>query len=67
MGFSWCFSRLATMLEWREKEHELDDALALNDDVLVNVLHECGLYKLFLCPNMRSHPLLLQHLVDMWD
>lgn len=34
---------------------------------MVNVLYECGLYKLFLCLNMRSQPLLLQHLVDMWD
>ena len=48
-------------------EHDLNDALALNDDVTVNVLHECGLHKLFLCLNMRSQPLLLQQLVDMWD
>ena len=42
MCFSWCFGRLATMLEWWEREHELDDALALNDNVMVNVLRECG-------------------------
>ena len=65
--FSWCFGRFAMMLEWWEKEHELDDALALNDDVTVNVLRECSLYKFFFCLNMRSQPLLLQHLVDMWD
>lgn len=33
----------------------------------MNVLHECDLYKFFLCLNMQSQPLLLQHLVDMWD
>ena len=33
----------------------------------MNVLGERGLYKFFMCLNMRSQPLLLQHLVDMWD
>lgn len=33
--FSWCFGRLDTMLEWREQEYGIDDALALNDDVIV--------------------------------
>ena len=55
------------MLEWREREHELDDALALNDDIMVNVLGESGLYNFFTCLNIWSQQLLLQHLVDMWD
>ena len=42
------------MLEWQEREHELDDALALNNDVAVNVLREYGLYKFFMCQNMQS-------------
>lgn len=65
--FFMVFWKDATMLEWWEWEHELDDALVLNDDVMMNVLHECGLYKFFLCLNMQSQSLLLQHLVDMWD
>ena len=64
---SWCFGMFSMMSECQEQENELDDALALNENVTVKVLHECGLYKFFLCPNMRSQPLLLQHLVDMWD
>ena len=55
------------MLEWQEWEYDPNDALALNDYVVVNVLRECGLYKLFLFSNMRSQPLLVQHLVGMWD
>ena len=55
------------MLEWKENENELDEALVLNDNVTMNVLHEFGLYKFFFCLNMRSQLLLLQHLVDMWD
>ena len=55
------------MLEWWEREHDLDDALAFGDDIMVNVLQECGLYKFFMWSNMWSQPLLLQHLVDMWD
>ena len=61
------FWKLVIMLEWWEREHELDDALVLNVDITLNVLRECGLYKFFMCLNMRSQPLLLQHLVDMWD
>ena len=34
---------------------------------MVKVLWECGMYKFFMCPNMQSHPVLLQLLVDMWD
>ena len=49
---SWCFGRFSTMLEWREQEHEFNFSLALNDDVTLNVLCECALYKLFLCLNM---------------
>ena len=54
-------------MELREWENDINDASTLNDDVMVNVLCESILYKFFLCPNMRSQPLLLQHLVDMWD
>lgn len=67
MGFSRCFGKLASMLEWREREHEIDDAFVLNDNVTMNVLRECDLHKFFLCMNMRSQLLLLQQLVDMWD
>lgn len=55
------------MLEWWEGEHELDYALSLDDDVTINVLWECELYKFFMCSNMWSQPLLLQRLIDMWD
>ena len=55
------------MLEWREREHEKQDALEIVDDVTLNVLWDCGLYKCFMCPNMRSQPILLRRLVDMWD
>lgn len=55
------------MLEWQEREHEQDDALALGNDIMMNALRECGIYKFFMCPNMHSHPMLLQPLVDMWD
>ena len=49
------------------RKHVLGDALELCDDDMVNVFQECGLYKFFMCPNMLSQPLILQHLVDMWD
>jgi hypothetical protein len=36
-----------TMLEWREREHEEDDAIAGNDPGTVAALRECGLLKKF--------------------
>jgi hypothetical protein len=55
------------MLEWREREHELNDNATIDDPTTLDALRDCGLLKFFLCQNMRAQPLMLQKLVDMWD
>jgi hypothetical protein len=55
------------MLEWREREHEEDDAIAGNDPGTVAALRDCGLLKFFRIPGMRAQLRLLEYLVHMWD
>jgi hypothetical protein len=55
------------MLEWREREHEDDDFMALNDPGTVNALRQCGLLKKIKIQGMRAQLRLLEYLVHMWD
>jgi hypothetical protein len=55
------------MLEWREREHEEDDSMALNDLGTINALRQCGLLKFFKIQGMRAQRRLLEYLVHMWD
>jgi hypothetical protein len=55
------------MLEWREREHEEDDAIVVNDLGIVVALQECGILKIFRIPGMRAQLRLLEYLVHMWD
>lgn len=55
------------MLEWKEREHELNDQVALNDDATLEALRNCGLLKFFMCLGLRAQALLLQRMVAMWD
>jgi hypothetical protein len=57
---------IITMLEWREREHEEDDAITKNDLRTVVSLRECGRLKKFRIPGMRSQLRLLEYLVHMW-
>lgn len=56
-----------TMLEWKEREHEANDQGMLNDCATMVSLHNCGFLKFFMCPSLRAQPLLLQHMVGMWE
>jgi hypothetical protein len=55
------------MLEWREREHELEDQISLNDPNTMASLRNCGLLKFFKLSSMRAQVPLLEHLVKMWD
>ena len=55
------------MVIWKEREHELDDAQAVNNPNTILSLRECALLKLFRIPGMRTHVHLLEHLIRMWD
>ena len=55
------------VLEWREREHEEDNANAENHPPTIAALRECGLLKYFRIPGMRAQVRLLEYLVRMWD
>ena len=55
------------MLEWKEREHELNDQEELNDRATIVTLRNCGLLKFFMCSGLRAQSLLLQKMVAMWD
>jgi len=54
------------VVEWKEREHDDVDALALEDEGCMNALRDCGLKKFFLTPYLRAQPELLQFIVDLW-
>jgi hypothetical protein len=55
------------MLEWKEREHEEEDAIFGNDPGTVISLRDCGLLKFFRILGMRAQLTLLEYLVHMWD
>ena len=55
------------MLEWKEREHEVNDQAVLGDRATIVSLHNCGLLNIFMCPGLRAQPLLLQRMVAMWE
>jgi hypothetical protein len=55
------------VLEWREREHEEDNAMAKNHPPTIASFRDCGLLKYFCIPGMRAQVRLLEYLVRMWD
>lgn len=55
------------MPEWKEREHELNDQVALNDHSTIVALRNCGILKFSMCLGLHVQPLLLQRMVAMWD
>ena len=55
------------MLEWKEREHEANDQMALGDQATMVSLRNCGLLKFFMCLVLQVQPLLLQWMVGMWE
>jgi hypothetical protein len=40
------------MVEWKEREHEANDQVALGDRATMVSLCNCGLLKFFMCPGL---------------
>jgi hypothetical protein len=55
------------MLEWKEREHEVNDQATLGDRATIVSLRNCRLLKFFMCSRLRAQPLLLQRMVAMWE
>ena len=54
-------------ITWREREHEEQDMISLNDLSSVRYLRDCGLPKYFKLSGMRQQIELLEFLVRAWD
>jgi len=55
------------VVEWREREHDAIDAMALEDEACMEALRDCGLKKFFLTSYLRAQPELLRFIIDAWD
>jgi hypothetical protein len=55
------------VLEWREREHEEDNAMDESHPPTIAALRYCGILKYFRIPGMRAQVILLEYLVRMWD
>ena len=55
------------MIEWKEREHEATEMVALHNPTCIQELRNCGLLKLFRTHNMRKQVGLLDRIVHMWD
>ena len=54
-------------ISWREREHSAIDQEVMEDRAAQNVLRNCGLFKFFKMPNMKSNVRLLEMLVNYWE
>jgi hypothetical protein len=55
------------MIEWKEREHELNDLDALWSPRTWATLRDCGLLKFFKLQKMKKEILLLEHIISLWD
>jgi hypothetical protein len=55
------------MLEWKEREHELDDVSALQSPQSRAALRNCGLLKYVKMQKMKKEVLLLEHMIGLWN
>jgi hypothetical protein len=55
------------MIEWKEREHEMDDLAALRSPHTWATLRDCGLLKFFKLQKMKKEILLLEHMIGLWD
>ena len=49
---------------WKERDHDIIDALDIEDEGCMDALRDCGLKKFFLTSSMRVQPELLQFIID---
>ena len=60
-------SRGKMVIEWRERENEVDDNNSLQDPDIVRALHECGLLKYLCIPTIMRQRELLHMLIRYQD
>ena len=55
------------MIEWKEREHEMDDLAALQSPRTRATLRACSFLKFFKLQKMKKEVLLLEHMIGLWD
>jgi len=55
------------MIEWKEREHEMDNLATLRSPRTRAALRDCVLLKFFKLQKMKKEILLLEHMIDLWD
>jgi hypothetical protein len=55
------------MLEWKERENELDDVASLKSPSARAMLSNCGLLKYVKVQKMKKEVLLLEHMIGLWN
>jgi hypothetical protein len=55
------------MIEWREREHELNDVASLQSPQSRAALRNCGLLKFFKMQKMKKEVLLLEYMIGLWN
>ena len=55
------------VLEWREREHEIMDHVALQSVPTVQALRTIGLLKFFCTSPMQANVHILEFMVNYWD
>jgi hypothetical protein len=55
------------VIKWREREHEEIDSQFLEDDKVLESLHQCGLNNFFEMSNMKTQKRLLRLLIRYWE
>ena len=53
------------VIEWKEREHNEEDELAMENERCMEALRDCELKKLFMTPCLRAQPKLLQYFISV--
>jgi hypothetical protein len=55
------------MIEWKEREHELNDVVILKSPQAWAALRNCSLLNFFKMQKMKKDILLLEHMIGLWN
>jgi hypothetical protein len=55
------------MIKWKEREHEMDELVALRSPRTQAALRTCGLLKFIKLKKIKKEILLLEYMIGLWD
>ena len=63
----WKENKEIIVIDWKERDHEDVDIVAMEDRDCLAALRNCGLLKFFMTSGIRAQLDLLQYLINIWD